>query len=479
MWSVLLAMMTAAGAGEATDTRFSQQRLREVEAFVVREAEQARIPGFALAVSTKTGVLLAVGHGASNPEGTPITANTPLQIGSLTKSFTALATLQLAEAGKLDLDAPVEQYLPEFRSGTDGNAQRITVRHLLNQTSGLSALDGFGGSSRSERVAELLSMAGTRPEHPPGQRFQYSNANYELLGLVVEQVSGTSYPEFIRRSIFEPLGMTNTYADAWAAAQKGELAWGHQNWFGINHRTRGYLSPPVLSAGGICSSASDMGRYLAAHLNDGEFNGVRLAGSDRFGELHHPPGDFSSYAMGWSVRKVGEHSVLLHNGSTPHFTATMLVAPDAGVGIVVLTNTNVFNLPFVELHTRRIATGALRTLLGETVPAVGAKHVWGELFTKLLLLLGLVGSVLALFRQIRRWRKAPESWTKFTVGFLLDLAVVGLLLWGVPQLFGIPIRSLVEYVPDVGAMLILGLALAFARLAMRAAFAWRGRPNRM
>src|SRR4029079_3505472 len=103
--------------------------------------------------------------------------------------------------------------------------------------------------------------------------------------------------------------------------------------------------------------------------------------------LHRPPGDFSSYAMGWSVRKVGEHQVLLHNGSTPHFTATMLIAPQVGVCVVVLTNTNAFNLPFVEISTRRLAVGALRTLLGEPTSVVELKDQWGELLTKVLVLL--------------------------------------------------------------------------------------------
>lgn len=463
---LLGALVVANSAHAAADTQFTEARLRAVEDFVQHEAGQARIPGFSLAVSGRNRVVFAKGYGASG--GVAIHVDTPFQIGSLTKSFTALAAIQLAEAGRLDLDATVETYLDGFNS-----AARITVRHLLNQTSGLAGFAGFGSGSREDRIAELQSLASTATG-TVGKTFEYSNANYEILGLIVEKMSGSNYVSYVQDSIFTPLGMSHSDVDPTTAMQRG-LAHGHQDWFGINVVTRAFFSPAIPSAGGISSSAADMGRYLALHLNRGELGGVRIAAS-RFDELHRPPGEFSSYAMGWSLRKVGEHKVLLHNGSTPHFMATMLVAPDEGVGVVVLANKNSFNLPFVELPTRRMAAGAFRTLVEEIPATARSQDRCEELITKLVLLIGLLVSMLVLVqRTIPAWRKSPQAGKKVAVGALSDLVFAGVLLWGVPRMFGIPVCGLLEFVPDVAVILLLGAGLSLIRVVARVGLALNSR----
>lgn len=261
--SLVVILVTANSAPAAAEPRITDRRLGEVEAFVEREAQRARLPGVAFAVSDRSGVLIARGHGMADPAGTPIDADTPFQIGSLTKSFTALAIVQLAAAGKLELDAPVENYLPGFRAAGTGPAAPITVRHLLNQTSGIPVSAGFGSGSRDDRVAQLHALASDHRAAAPGTAFEYSNANYELLGLIVEQVSGVSYAEQVQGAIFAPLGMSHSDVDPAAAVKRG-LAHGHQNWLGVNVSTRAVISPCTSTRASSTACASSGRRCLTS-----------------------------------------------------------------------------------------------------------------------------------------------------------------------------------------------------------------------
>src|SRR5581483_6067794 len=137
---------------------------------------------------------------------------TPFFVGSITKSFTALAVMQLAQAGKVALDAPVQHYLSWFRVADPQASAQMTVRQLLNQTSGLSTSSGWtpladldqspGAGERQVRALATLQLT-----HPIGSAFEYSNMNYNLLGLIVEAASGESYATYIQKHIFRPLDM--------------------------------------------------------------------------------------------------------------------------------------------------------------------------------------------------------------------------------------------------------------------------------
>lgn len=447
---------------------FTVENLGEIETYIHGEADAAGIPAFAFAIATRdAGVVLATGYGAANPSGAPIDADTPFQIGSLTKSFTALAVIQLVDSGVIDLDRPVQGYLPRFRLADADSSGRITVRHLLNQTSGLPGSAGYWHAGDEPPESLLERLASVRATRDPGESFEYCNANYEVLGLLVEAVTGERYASRVQRGILEPLGMRHTFVDSGDALRAG-LAWGHQSWFGIPVATRDVFSPDIPSAGGMSSSARDMGIYLATLLGGGSYAGGSLASDAGMRELSRPPGEFSDYAMGWSVRTAGDVPMLLHNGGTPQFTSTMAYSPERGFGVVVLTNTNQTPLPYVQLPTRSIVAGAMRMLGGEAVQPSGAAQRFGERLTKWAILLGLGVSILQLMvRDQRRWRHEERSWAQVAGGAAVDLVWVGALLFGAPQLLGLPLSSIVEYTPDLGASLLFGAALGLVRAALR------------
>ena len=161
---------------------------KAIDQYIESKLRWPRIPGLALAIVKDEKIVYLKGYGQADPSGRPMTPQTPLILGSITKSFTALAVMQLVEAGKVELDAPVRRYIPWFRVADPNASAQITVRQLLYQTSGLPMLrepqfwtDQDAGAL--ERTVRFLSDK--QMSFPPGERFQYSNANYETAGLIV------------------------------------------------------------------------------------------------------------------------------------------------------------------------------------------------------------------------------------------------------------------------------------------------------
>jgi len=202
-----------------------------LDSYLAGQIRSNRIPGAALAVVQGGQVVHTQGYGEATA-GRPMTPTTPMFIGSVSKSFTAVAVMQLVEQGRVSLDAPVQQYLPYFTLRNPQQASKITVRHLLNQTSGLAPAslpnDALSEDASLRQAVDLLADATLVAE--PGSAFLYCNHNYTLLGLLVETVSGESYGDYIQNHIFTPLGMEQSYISKSDAVQAG-LAQGY-NLFG-------------------------------------------------------------------------------------------------------------------------------------------------------------------------------------------------------------------------------------------------------
>ena len=307
----------------------------KIDAYLETQINRLRIPGAALVVVEGGQIVHARGFGRARPGGEVPSPKTPFFIGSLTKSFTALAVMQLVEAGKIALDAPVQRYLPWFRVSDRQTSAAISVRHLLNQTSGLPMLEGMTNLANfdsqpdaTKRQARDLSTLVLK--RPAGAAFEYSNLNYNLLGLVIESASGEGYADYIQRHIFDPLGMKHSFTSKAAARQNG-LAVGHRYWFGQPVAVPDLPIPGgSLPSGQLISSAEDMGHYLIAQLNDGGYAGVQILSGQGIQELHRPAAEiiemgksFGHYGMGWISQGTGEHKIISHSGIVPDFGAFM------------------------------------------------------------------------------------------------------------------------------------------------------------
>jgi CubicO group peptidase (beta-lactamase class C family) len=205
-----------------------------IDSYVQAQVNESHIPGLALGIVQGDQIVHLQGFGRANDSGSAVTPQTPFILGSLSKSFTALEVMQLVEAGKIQLDAPIVRSIPWFRVADPAASVRITVRQFLNQTSGLSTDIGrsffFGSATemleqaaRDLRTAALVS--------PVGTSFNYSNANYMILGLLVQTVAQQPYEVYIQQHIFQPLDMQHSYTSQEQARRAG-MATGYRYWFG-------------------------------------------------------------------------------------------------------------------------------------------------------------------------------------------------------------------------------------------------------
>jgi CubicO group peptidase (beta-lactamase class C family) len=231
-----------------------------IDRYVEDEMRAQRIPGLALGIVQGDQIVHLKGFGVADPGGRVVTPQTPFIIGSTTKSFTALAIMQLVEAGKIELDAPIQRYLPTFHLADETAATHITVRHLLHQTTGLSTRTGRDQPSTTSDDAlerRVRSFATAQLTEPVGTHYQYSGANYAILGLIVQAVAGQSYETYVQEQIFAPLDMRQSFTSQTAAQQHG-MAIGYRYWFGVPVAANLPYNRASLPQGYLISSAEDI-----------------------------------------------------------------------------------------------------------------------------------------------------------------------------------------------------------------------------
>ncbi|MFX1411087.1 MAG: serine hydrolase domain-containing protein [Promethearchaeota archaeon] len=389
-----------------------------VDAYVEEQMRRLNIPGISLAIVEGDQIVHLRGFGHAHPGGEVPSPQTPFFIGSLTKSVTALAVMQLVEAGKVELDAPVQHYLPWFRVADPEASAQVTVRHLLNQTSGLPESAGEtpladfddrpGATERQARA--LASLQLTRPV---GSAVQYCNMNYNLLGLIVKAASGQSYADYVQEHIFAPLDMTRTYT-SWAVAKQHGLAMGHRYWFGMPLPAPDLPIPHgSLPSGWLISTAEDMARYLIAHLNEGRYGEAGVLSAAGIRELHRGAVEYRKmgvsagrYAMGWFDGEIGQTRVIWHSGTVPDFEGYMAILPEQKKGVVLLFNACHwwYNPVLIEFGMNVAAL-----LAGEQYSPTPFFRVVPWMLRGQLLIPALqVADVAATLRLLRRWRLEPE-----------------------------------------------------------------------
>jgi CubicO group peptidase (beta-lactamase class C family) len=387
-----------------------------IDAYVEGQMRRLNIPGVSLAIVEGDKIVHLRGFGQARPGGEAPTPQTPFFIGSLTKSFTALAVRQLVEARKVELDAPVQRYLPWFRVADPQASAQMTVRHLLNQTSGLPLLsselalaDYDDRPKATERQVRALSTL--KLTRPVGAKFEYSNHNYNILGLVVEAASGKSYPDYIQNHIFNPLGMRHSYTSK-AAAQRNGLAVGHRHWFSLPFPAPNMPVPlGSLPSGLLISCAEDIAHYLIAHLNGGRYGDVQILSGAGIDEMHRGVAEFimlgmsaGQYGMGWFDIDMGPTKTFSHGGNLPDFSSFAGLVPEQNAGVILLLNADPYGLPPVM---GEVGMGVTALLAGQQPAPIQLDFIqWIMRLLPLIPLLQIVG-VAATLRLLGRWRRDP------------------------------------------------------------------------
>jgi len=456
----------------------------EIETFVQDEMAAQRVPGLALGIVEGDRIAYIRGFGKADDSGRAVTPKTPFIIGSVAKSFTALAIMQLVEANKTDLDAPVQRYLPWFRVADEKESAEITVRHLLNHTSGISTKTGRtyqGDSDTSDTALEqaVRKLKSAELTAPVGSKHQYSTINYSVLGLIVQTVAGQSYESYVQTKILDPLQMQNSYTSE-AAAKRAGLATGYNYWFGRPRAANLAYNRGLVPAGYLISSAEDMTHYLVSQLNSGRYNGTSVLSPDGMSELHRAavqtPKEGTSYGMGWFVGPLNDIPVIHHQGETFNFHSNVVLIPQSRKGVVVLMNAeNSLDL-FTSGRMGTIAAGVTSLLEGQEPPSppsnVAIFIVYGALFALLVLQArGIVRSVVALRSgRIRRGRIGP--WWRIGFSLVLSLVWALFIFMLVPKQLGLPLSIVADGFPDLVYLLIISALVALVWAVVKAVWTY-------
>ena len=471
--SLLVEGAIYAADGEAVrSTLLSEMDLRNIDSYLERQLTEANIPGAALVIVEGDRVTHVRGFGIAGPDSRPVTGETQFYLGSVTKSFTALAVMQLVETGQIELEAPIQNYLPWFRVAHADASSEMKVKHLLNHTSGFSTYAGRTHFTASDISAEAIerrvrTLQTAKLISPVGEGTQYSNANYWVLGAIIESVSGQSYEDYVKERIYKPLDMANSYTSE-AAAQQNDLATGYRYWFGRPISAADVPRPRGdLPAMFLISCARDMGNYLLAHMNGGMFGETHVLSESGISRLHTPERKDLIHAMGWVVGSVDNVKTLGHTGTTPTFYVGMAIFPERRRAFALLINAqNQLSGPDVASLVSMVKLNMIGVM---AMPISKAPKLHLNLALLGALLVGqVIGLTLSLrhvyrsyrFPHVRPGRRHRINLVRRGLTFVFDVTLVAGMIWWIPQIFEAPLSRILLYAPDAGWLLLLNAALA-------------------
>ncbi len=327
----------------ASEDRLPPAIAQRIGRMVTARMLRAKIPGLTVAVGERTRLAWSQGFGTADLENSvPATTETVYRIGSISKPITAAAVMQLAERGKLDLDAPIQRYVPSFPV----KPWPITARLLLAHLSGIRHYQSEQEVDSTRHYANLRDPLRAFAADPllfePGARYSYSTYGYDLLGVAVETASGQRFLDYLRANVFLPAAMEHTGADDVFQI--------------VPHRAHGYrrtLDGSVencaladtsnkIPGGGLVSTAGDLIRFACALERGGL---VKPATRDRmFAAQRTRDGRPVPYGLGWAFLDVDGKQWILHPGMQQGASACLLVSPADGLSVAVLANLEMVDL---------------------------------------------------------------------------------------------------------------------------------------
>jgi D-alanyl-D-alanine carboxypeptidase len=386
---VTLGCCVAAGPARPQTSPTLDAALDAIAAYAPQAMREQGTPGLSVAITDRARTLRIITQGYANRETqTPVTPQTRFAIGSITKSMTALALLQLHDSGRLDLNAPVQRYLPWFSIPSENRP--VLVHELLSHTAGLP--DDF--SLEIGYQYGIAALRHARTIFPPGSAWSYSNDGYATLGAILAQLDNRVWSDSLQRRVLAPIGMTAS-SPFFTPALMTDVATGYQ--FRDNDRPAS-LDPALTAspsmdfvdpAGSVLSSPEDMARYMRFYLNGGQTaQGTQLISSTTFSAMTRPdtlangkpagaagavleewPAFYRRYGYGLAVFDEGGDHLVGHTGGISGYTACMQMNLTRGFGVIAFAN--LVEAPLHPCAIVRYAMSVLRAQsLGEAIPAL-------------------------------------------------------------------------------------------------------------
>jgi CubicO group peptidase (beta-lactamase class C family) len=321
-----------------------EEAFKRLDQFIEQKMKVANVPGMAVALTDRERLLRVSTYGFADVAAqTRVTPEMLFEIGSIGKSFTSIALLQLREEGRLNLHEPVTRYLPWFEAQSE--YEPITPHHLMSHTAGITMGPEFPGEARYE----VWALRETEATAPPGTYYHYSDAGYKTLGVVLEDLLGQPYGDIIQARILDPLGMTATEPIVTNETRK-RLAVGYEGLYDDRPLPRGRPLAPATwlehaeGAGSIASTPADMAVYLRMLMNRGQGPRGRILSEESFDLMTQrvieaeEEGKGSFYGYGLEIRESDGHTTVGHGGGMVGYYSYMLTDMDDGLGAVVLMN---------------------------------------------------------------------------------------------------------------------------------------------
>lgn len=340
---VSIFLLNAAPAQAQEEAGRFARAYERIDAFAAQHMKEKGTPGVALAITSRERLLRVQTYGVADIKTRqPVTPDTLFEIGSISKSFTAICLLQLREAGKIDLQQPVTKYLPWF--SIQSKYEPITVHHLLTHTSGLPRDRDDIPSSPFQAAALSERETG----YAPGKKYAYSNIGFQTLGYMLGEIEGQPSYDVVRRRIIEPLGMKATETSI-RQEMRAKMATGYEPFYddrpenaadGVTEATYGDYGA---GDGAIASTPADLATYVRMLLNRGAGPRGRILSEESFGLLTERAIPTNSagttfYGYGMRIWQMDGHSMVGHDGGMLGYTSSIKADMDAGLGVVVFFN---------------------------------------------------------------------------------------------------------------------------------------------
>lgn len=455
-----LIFLYALGAqAKPQETYFNAERIAKIENYVNQGMADERIPGVAVALIESGKVTYINGFGVADGNGTQVTPQTPFQIASMTKSFSAVLILQLEQDGKLSLDDLVINHVPWFTTANKEQSDRITIRHLLQHNSGLTTKSGNYTQNSTYRGADatrlsVKQLSSSQLSAEPGTSWEYSNSNYHIVSHIVEVIEGKPFEQVMAERVLQPLDMQNSYIQI-ATHKTEKEATGFPQWFGLPIERSFILGRMKMGDGGMVASAEDLTKYLL-EIAQGQSGVVSKEMRDKL--LNPKHNSNKAYALGWRMSKLQDQVLFEHDGTNGGFSG-LFGFSDAteqrdDIAFVILTNySSALNNQFI-MNLKRVISNHEALPSKKNVP---------NLINLIMLYSTVLLFIFFLYRAIKNKNRAGLSVKSFIVPSLLITYSYGM-AYILPGMQKINLLSIYPFFPDlaIGMFLCAGLSLLLA-----------------
>ncbi|KAA0756198.1 class A beta-lactamase-related serine hydrolase [Bacillus sp. AR2-1] len=428
---------------------YAQQNIKiALDKYIEKFIKEQNIPGASVAIVHNKDVFFTKTMGITGESEKKVTSKTPFAIGSISKSLTALAIVKLIEDKKIKLEDAVQRYLPWFKLKDSQISSTITIQHLLTHTSGISTYEGLSLSDKQSKSStalkeSVMKLSNVKLTAPPGEKYQYSNANYIILGALIEAVTNETFSSYMEKHIFQPLNMNGAAASKETAYEKGYLT-GYQSWFGIPKKSIVAYDNAGAPYGYITANLEDMIQYTMFLNRSEDAHFLKQENMDLYLSPLYKINSEKSYGFGLRTANINESNTMIwHSGSTPDARAEIFILNKSGWSGVILTNKN----HVLEESALSVLKNGIISILNGEEPVNSPKNIP---FTQIILLIVTLILFIISFMLIKKYKhmKTAKKVIWLSIGILyllLFITFIPILTYSTRS----PWRTIKMFAPDV------------------------------